>query len=277
MFDQLDRRKRPPHCGQRHHRDHRHLLVLRQRLGALANDLDDDINDTFAVTNAVVAGGVTPVAGTVLPTEFVPLLVGIATSDADSVLFALNPYYRFLGPGESVTVDIQYTMTDGHAFSSAFLTVTINGTANACFVGTDLADILLGEKDKETMSGKAGNDIIQPRGGADDLLGGTGRDKFDFNAVGDSGKTVATRDQIFDFLRGQDKVDLSTIDAKTGGGNDKFILIGSQAFHHVKGELRIVAFNGFVVAEGDTNGNGLADFQIEVRNVTTLVGGDFVL
>lgn len=48
-----------------------------------------------------------------------------------------------------------------------------------------------------------------------DPLSGTGYDRFDFNAVAESGTTSALRDTIKDFVRGQDQINLAAIDANT--------------------------------------------------------------
>jgi len=54
-------------------------------------------------------------------------------------------------------------------------------------------------------------------------------------------------DRVDDFKRGQDRIDLSGIDAKSGGGNQAFKFIGKQGFHDEKGELRFAKKAGFVV------------------------------
>jgi 6-phosphogluconolactonase (cycloisomerase 2 family) len=147
-----------------------------------------------------------------------------------------------------------------------------------------------------TITGTAGNDLINatnaPAGqllpsdlgdtiigglGKDTMSGGTGGDFFDFNLKTESVKG-ANRDVILDFSHGQgDRIDLAGIDAKSGGGNQAFKFIGKQGFHHQKGELHFVKKVGFVIVEGDVNGDGRADFQIEVEGVASLAKGDFVL
>ena len=88
---------------------------------------------------------------------------------------------------------------------------------------------------------------------------------------------LVNRDRIVDFSRGQDDtIDLSTIDAKTGGGNQAFKWIGKQAFHDVKGELRYKDLGPKVIVQGDIDGDGKADFEILVKT-GTLHKGDFVL
>ena len=150
-------------------------------------------------------------------------------------------------------------------------------------------DILAGGDGVDTLGGAAGNDILAGGAGVDTLAGGFGRDTmtggaardiFDFNLAAETGKTLFTRDVIRDFSHFQgDDIDLSTIDAMTGVfGNQKFTFIGQSAFTGVKGQLHFTfAGPAKTIVEGDTDGNGLADFQIELTGHKLLVQGDFIL
>jgi len=69
-----------------------------------------------------------------------------------------------------------------------------------CCPRLSFADVILGD---------AGSNILDGRGGADTLFGGTGADHFVFAAVFDS--TVASHDTIGDFLHGTDVIDTSAI------------------------------------------------------------------
>ena len=77
----------------------------------------------------------------------------------------------------------------------------------------------------------------------------------------------AGRDTILDFERAT-IIDLSAIDAKKGEGNQDFTFIKKQDFHEAKGELRYKVKNGDALLEGDTNGDGKADFAVVVAGVT---------
>ena len=113
--------------------------------------------------------------------------------------------------------------------------------------------------------------------GRDTMAGGTGFDFFDFNSVKETGKTAASRDVITDFQHLVDDIDLSTIDAKAGGGNQAFKFIAKQAFHHKAGELHYKFAGPNTLIEGDTNGDGRADFQILLAGHVALAKGDFIL
>ena len=124
----------------------------------------------------------------------------------------------------------------------------------------------------------AGDDTLIGGLGRDFLTGGADNDTFDFNSFRETGKTAAGRDVITDFTRGQDHVDLKTIDADIHHkGNQAFHFIGQHAFHHDEGELRFKVTAAGVIVQGDINGDGRADFSIAVDGLTAMTKGDFIL
>jgi Ca2+-binding RTX toxin-like protein len=129
----------------------------------------------------------------------------------------------------------------------------------------------------DTVNGSAAiNQLVLNGGlGKDILTGGLDADTFDFDFKSDSRKGV--RDVIKNFDRTEDVIDLVDIDAKSGAGNQAFKWIGVQDFHGRKGELHYLKQGNHVIVEGDTNGDGRADFQIQVNGVGKLSAGDFNL
>jgi len=166
------------------------------------------------------------------------------------------------------------------------------GTADAdVWKGGNLVDQISGDLGADVLSGLAGNDMVDGAAGADTLTGGLGKDLltggteadiFDFNFRGETLKG-AGRDLITDFAHLTDDIDLSGIDARSGAGNQAFKWIGKKGFHDVKGELhyKLVNLAGTAndktIVEGDVNGDGRADFQIELSGLIGLTKGDFVL
>ena len=155
--------------------------------------------------------------------------------------------------------------------------------------GDDGRNVLKGNSGADILTGRAGIDRLNGgdaadtlTGGADrDILqGGAGADRFDFNASSESATGVATRDIILDFELGIDDIDLSTIDANgVGAGNTAFVYIGAGAFTNTAGELRLGTFAalGISVIQGDTNGDGTADIEIQLKGALVLAAGDFIL
>lgn len=152
---------------------------------------------------------------------------------------------------------------------------TVNGGADRDNIrGEDGNDTLNGGAGIDSLNGGAGNDVLDGGAGRDGLTGGMGADLFVFSAATDS--LFSARDFITDFnsLEG-DRIDLSGVDAIAGGADDAFTLVSS--FSGVAGELTI-SYNAYgAVVAGDTDGDGLADFGFNVKDVSLLNSYDMVL
>ena len=135
-------------------------------------------------------------------------------------------------------------------------------------------DQLFGDGGEDLLKGEEGNDLLVGGRGRDVQIGGTGRDTFDFNKAVES-RVGANHDLVKGFSHAQhDKINLQTIDADTtAGGNQAFDFIGGAVFTGAAGELRLSA--GLLL--GDTNGNGIADFEIKVTGIGAGSNSDFVL
>ena len=154
--------------------------------------------------------------------------------------------------------------------------------------GSNFNDKLSGNGEANTFWGQSGNDQISGRGGddflvgwdgQDTLTGGTGADTFYFLSDSDTGITAATRDIVTDFESGVDVLKLSHFDGKASVvGVQKYTYIGDGAFTNVEGQLHIRSEGGNTFLEGDRNGDGAADFQIQFNGtVTFTVGVDLML
>lgn len=128
-------------------------------------------------------------------------------------------------------------------------------------------DALFGGAGIDSLSGGIGNDTLNGGAGADRLLGGTGNDIFVFTDLG-------ATDVIVDFSRGSDKIDLSGIDANSGiAGDQAFSFIGNGAFT-AAGQVRTYQEAGNYFIAGDINGDGIADFVIQIN--APVVATDFI-
>ena len=124
---------------------------------------------------------------------------------------------------------------------------------------------IFGGADGDTLRGGAGDDVFEGGGLGDALFGGNGKDVFVYRNVSDSAGNAC--DVIHGFHFGNDKIDLSLIDADaTAAGNQAFAFIGSGAFSNKAGELRagFDAGRNLWAIQGDVDGDGLADFQLYV-------------
>ena len=136
-------------------------------------------------------------------------------------------------------------------------------------------DTLAGGDGADVLKGGAGNDVIEGGAGNDKMWGGDGNDLFRFR---DESVLAHDHDEIFDFTRGSDIIDLRSIDANPGtAAHDSFNYIGAQAFHHMASELQVKAYGDGMMVSGDVNGDGIADFTIMFHGVTSLAMSDFNL
>ena len=134
----------------------------------------------------------------------------------------------------------------------------------------------------ENARGGAGSDVLVANELQNRLSGGGGDDVFTFTErdaqagwLRSDGKKLLP-DTIADFVSGQDRIDLSAIDAVRGtAANEAFSWIGAGAFSNAAGQLRAIAAGGHVRIEGDTDGNGVADLVI-IASGTTILAGDFL-
>lgn len=150
--------------------------------------------------------------------------------------------------------------------------LVLTGTAGSDVLhGGASDDVLVGAGGHDQLFGESGVDVLRGGPGKDILVGGDGADTFEFGRA-----TVGPAvDVIRDFSHAQgDLIDLTEIDADTGrAGNQAFHLIDGDAFSGTAGELRY----GGGLLHGDVDGDGAADFSIELANAPKLVAADFLL
>jgi Ca2+-binding RTX toxin-like protein len=150
------------------------------------------------------------------------------------------------------------------------------GSGNDTVDGGAGNDNLIGGVGNDAVVGGDGNDVLQGGSGRDVLTGGAGNDTFDFNLATETGTTTTLADLIQSFVRGQDRIDLSGIDANASlTGNQAFTgtLIGATTTFTVAGQLRFS--NGYLYGNTDTDSS--AEFVIQITGVTSLASSDFVL
>jgi Ca2+-binding RTX toxin-like protein len=200
----------------------------------------------------------------------------------------------YAGVGNNVLNGGTGTDTASYAYATAGVQVSLaltsaqatGGSGSDRLVGIEkltgsaYADRLTGNSNANTLDGGAGNDFLTGGAGKDLQIGGAGRDTFDFNSLSETGLTSATRDVISDFVRGLDKMDLSTLDANAAlAGNQGFSapVVGgtfSGAFANA-GDLYFD--NVAHVLYGNTDADAAAEFAIQLLGVSTLTTTDLFL
>ena len=176
---------------------------------------------------------------------------GVAGAEAPAYTYNLKTDDANVAAGEKLTVTGVGLAADEH--------LIFDGSAE-----TDGHFDLRGGAGTDTLTGGHQSDSLFGGLGADQLTSGEGNDTFLFRSTGDS--TAANQDAILDFATG-DLIDLSYIDADTSSpfSNEAFHFIGSDAFGNHAGELRVEAMSGNAwLVQGDVNGDGVADFQLQV-------------
>lgn len=204
--------------------------------------------------------------------------------DRDTVIYTTS---------NSVTVDLAITTaqnTGGGGIDTLLDVECVSAGSGADILsGTSIYNRLVGNGGNDLLDGRGGSDLLGGGDGRDTLIGGTGsdvligglgRDTFTLGAGFDrilfksaSESSRLDPDLVTDFVRGEDKLDLSAIDASAlSSGNQAFVFKGS-AFTGVAGQ--VIFKNG--VLSADTNGDKLADFAVALSGITTLTAGDLVL
>ncbi|MGK9171257.1 M10 family metallopeptidase C-terminal domain-containing protein, partial [Inquilinus limosus] len=141
-------------------------------------------------------------------------------------------------------------------------------------LGSQGNDSLVGNTGDNVLQGLNGNDVLTGAGGKDTLIGGAGADRFVYGSAAQS-PVGAGADRITDFSQAQgDRIDLAAVDASTlAGGNQAFTFIGTATFTGVAGQLRFAVGGGLTTIAGDVNGDGTADFHIQLTGSIALVAG----
>lgn len=167
-----------------------------------------------------------------------------------------------------------------------FEDLRLTGSAALAGTGNELDNLIVGNGVANTLMGGLGNDTLTGGDGRDLLTGGAGLDRFDFNAVSESGITAATRDVIFDFKKGQDKIDLSTIDANTTLANDQaFSLLAKGTASSAVGKGKIGWYqqnaagtaNDKTILKLNVDNDAQIEMTIELRGLINLTAADFIL
>ncbi|MBF9033562.1 hypothetical protein HKCCE2091_04865 [Rhodobacterales bacterium HKCCE2091] len=153
----------------------------------------------------------------------------------------------------------------------------VDGNGNDVIRGDGAANILKGLEGNDLLDGRGGNDVLVSDGGTDVLVGGAGDDRLEAHAGTDhatmtggagadtfafyfaEGSAGGTRGLITDFEAG----DMVEIHDATDGGVMVFVE-GAFSGAMAGGEVRIAQAGGTAVVEVDSDGDGTADWSVDV-------------
>jgi Ca2+-binding RTX toxin-like protein len=131
-------------------------------------------------------------------------------------------------------------------------------------------DLLFGGFGDDLLIGGTDKDVLVADAGKDRLRGGTGADAFHFlDRLADASPSAVfqQRDTVLDFsLKDKDHLDLSGMDANDNEADEQsFSFIGKRDFSGTAGELRFEMKKNDTFVYGDTDGDGDANFAIELN------------
>lgn len=158
----------------------------------------------------------------------------------------------------------------------------INGTGNTLantLLGNRGANILKGNGGNDNLNGGAGNDTLIGGTGKDILTGGVGSDIFDFNTISEMGVAETARDVITDFVHGQDRIDLSTLDADTSTTTDDSFnspTVGGSFSGNFASPGDLYFDDIAKVLYGNTDADADAEFAITLAGISTLSEADII-
>jgi Ca2+-binding RTX toxin-like protein len=163
--------------------------------------------------------------------------------------------------------------------------LTLSGSANIDGAGNTLNNRIVGNAGNnsisgldgnDTLLGEAGNDRLTGGFGADSLTGGAGNDVFVYARTTDSANSTSLRDVIADFVRGQDKIDLSAIDARTSTSfNDAFTFLSSAPVSSLQANGALWFTGGILY--GSVDSSIAPEFSIQLTGMNALSASDFIL
>jgi Ca2+-binding RTX toxin-like protein len=147
-------------------------------------------------------------------------------------------------------------------------------------------DIISGGNGGDTLYGGSGTENIAGGSGADHIYGGYGADTIDPGGAGGDGDTdtihylslLDTNDTISNFVSGQDKIDLSAIDASSGSPFDQAFAWGGQKTGAIVEAHSVTWYqngaNVVVIADTDSDLSN-AEFMITLTGITSIAQSDF--
>ena len=149
------------------------------------------------------------------------------------------------------------------------------GVGNDTITGGGGNDKIEGGPGADILKGDAGTDYIVGGWGRDIMTGGASRDYFIFEMAPryshlESGVTTPTRDFIVDFVRGADKLDVSTIVTAP------LVFLGAGALTGA-GQVHYRAAGTNTLVEVSLDVDSAAELSFVLRGRINLTASDFIL
>lgn len=187
----------------------------------------------------------------------------------------------------SCTVDLAITTAQNTGFGNDTIVDVqslYGGSNDDTLYGNDEKNRLQGNDGDDTLYGRGGKDRMYGLDGADTFYGGGNRDRMYAGVDNDEDTFVyesilestvgRKRDLIYEFDTGEDKIDLSAIDANTSSNGDQSFSFSNNAANY---SIWTVQSGDNLIMRGDVDGDATEDFEILFKDTITLESGDFIL
>ena len=200
-------------------------------------------------------------------------------------------------------VDIVYASAASFTLGAFVEKLVASGPNPFAGTGNDLDNTIEGNNGADTLKGLAGNDVLIGRGGRDVLYGGKADPAPHVSPASTSRSmrrrmcsstwrraTPAPRRRPATVSRTSSRAATTSISrpstrappSRPSWRTMRSASLGPTTFDDVAGQLRYSHVGSFgrvvsTIVEGDTDGNGIANFQIELTGRHTLSSSDFVL
>ena len=196
-------------------------------------------------------------------------LVGLVGYDTYLVNNAGDSVTEAAGGGyDTAVARVSYTIpTEVEALIVVGNGLTATGGANG--------DALVSEGAGNILNGGGGDDFLLGGLGGDAMTGGAGGDAFAFRSL--NSISLAARFTVSDFdAASGDGIDLRRIDANSAVGGDQAFVIGTLEAGQA-GRLQITQNGAVYELRGDVDGDGQADFALDVTVTGTWSAGNIFL
>lgn len=176
------------------------------------------------------------------------------------------------GGHDTVKTTRNYTMTDNVEDLKMGAHSDLRATGNV------LDNRMDGNDGNNQIDGAGGDDFLFGGLGADTLTGGSGDDIFRYLDASESGLNSG-HDVITDFGAG-DHISVRAFDGNANmDGNQAFKFVGEDGafLGHGRSSISFEVGSGSTLVSFDSNGDGAADFRIELTGEHHLTAADFLL
>jgi Ca2+-binding RTX toxin-like protein len=152
----------------------------------------------------------------------------------------------------------------------------LGGAGNDLIMGGAGNDQIMGDDGNDHIMGDDGNDLIIGGTGGDYMDGGAGNDVFKFTSLADFRSVTTGADYISNFVSGEDKIDLSAIDANPNlSGKQAFTFFDSMPSTYTPGQIWVTG--GSVTINMDKDSMPEYQFFVQLQQQGSLTVADFIL